>query len=1044
MKNGLIFSLIVLLGFCFTNTLEAQVQINFSDDNAPVNGSAQIDVTVAGFNNIVLTQYSINWDPTVYSFTSVTNITTELPDFGSGSIGTPDNGATDDGQLTISWNEAGTNPQNLADGTRLFTIVLQAIGDECDETDVVLSDNPLDIQVVDQNFQEINVTSNPGLAKIDGIDCGGNGGGDKIGFVGSMETAAAGSNVCVEVSVMNFADIQSLQSGMTWDPTVLSYTGVQSFAGLPGFAASAFNANDAANGSLRFLWTDPTAETPITLDDGFVVFEICFDAVGNNGDMSDVSFGSVGNFDVEFSDSNGSSLDFENINGKVTLQEQGGMGDFTLRGQTLEASMGTTACVGITTENFDDISSMQFTLQWNPSVMTFDAVQGFNLEGLSGSSFNPVASDKLRLTWNSFDGSGVNVADGVELFEVCFDIIGDCTQQPTSNVDFINDGNIMIEIVRGSNQTPISPLNLISGQVSVAACGLNYQLVSITEPDCNGEAGGSIAVTVDGASNDCECTWEDSSGTVVSSGTIGANNCNLLGVVAGTYTFKVDCPGQGEIFSRSETIGEPAAVGVSASADNAACGEGGTINLTVTGGTGAYTFSWNPDLGNVEDPTDLAPGTYAVTVTDANGCEGNASFTISDEVPVLELTSSDVMDASCDDAEDGAISLVVDGGCPEISYTWTGPSGAITGGDELMDLAPGTYNVTISDGSNPAQTLERTFTVGAPAGISVSVASVTPSENGNDGAIELSVSGGAGSYNYEWNPDVGNTDSPSGLAPGLYSVTVTDANGCTASIEDINVPSSGPVLTATGSNVLCFGEESGSITGTLTSGAYPVTIDLTGPSTASLTLTEDGTYTFEDLGVGTYTVKATDNTGEMNEVSVMISQPNALMIDVDPTKATSGSSDGSAITTVTGGTAPYEYSWSNGATTASIQNVPGGLYTVLVTDANGCLVMVQNINLNPGPDTDCFMANSIITPNGDGANELLIIACSGDNPSRLEVYNRVGALVYAQDGYNSDWAGTDNSGDILPEGAYMWVLEVDYGQGQRELRTGTVTLLRDF
>ena len=1049
MKNGLIFSLLMMLGLCFTNTSYAQVQINFSDDNSPTNGSVNIDVTVSGFNNIVLTQYSVNWDPTVYTFSSITNITTDLPDFGTGSIGTPDIGATDDGELTISWNEAGTNPQNLSNGTRLFTIVLDAVGDECDETDVMLSNDPLEIQVIDQNFMEVNVSSNPGLAKIDGADCGngGGGGGDKIGFVASDETVSPGNNACVEVSVVNFADIQSLQAGMSWDPSVISYTGVQNFNGLPGFSASAFNANDAANGSLRFLWTDPTAENPVTLADGFVVFEICFDAVGSNGQMSDVDFGSIGNFDVEFSDSNGSALEFENTSGKVTVQEQGGMADFTLRGESLQASMGTTACVGISAENFDDISSMQFTLQWDASVMTFDQVQNFNLDGLNGSSFNPVSSDKLRLTWNSFDGSGVNITDGTEIFEVCFDVIGDCTEQPTSNVDFINDGNIIIEIVRGTTQTPISPLNLISGQVSVAECGLNYQVVSITEPDCNGEAGGSIAVTVDGASNDCDCTWEDASGNVVSTGTIGENNCNLLGVEAGNYTFRVSCSGQGEIFSSTESIGEPTAVNVSATTTNAACGEGGAINVTAGGGTGSFTFSWDPDLGNVEDPDDLAPGTYALTVTDANGCTDNASFTISDEVPNLTLTSSDVMDASCDDASDGAISLVVDGGCPEISYSWTdGAGNSINGDDELTDLAPGTYNVTISDGSNPAQTIERTFTVNAPDAISISVASVTPSENGNDGSIELTVSGGTGSYNFMWDPDVGNTDSPSGLAPGNYSVTVTDANGCEASQENINVPSGGPILNdVVGENVLCFGEDSGNISGALQSSLYPVTIELSGASSASLTLTENGTFSFENLGVGMYTIKATDSSGESNEVSVTITQPDALNLVIDVTMATEGLSDGAIGTTVTGGTGPYNYSWSNGASSSSLNNIPCGTYTVLVTDDNGCQILEQNIDLcDEFIDTDCYEYNSIITPNGDGSNEVLTIVCAGDNPSRLEVYDRVGTLVFTTVNYSSDWAGTNSNGDILPEGAYMWVLEVDFGQGRRELRTGTVTLLRDF
>ena len=98
--------------------------------------------------------------------------------------------------------------------------------------------------------------------------------------------------------------------------------------------------------------------------------------------------------------------------------------------------------------------------------------------------------------------------------------------------------------------------------------GVNYQLVSITTPDCAGEAGGSVAISISGGNDSCDCIWENAQGNQVASGTIGGNNCNLLGVVAGTYTFKINCSGEGTIFTTTETIGEPTAINLSGSETN--------------------------------------------------------------------------------------------------------------------------------------------------------------------------------------------------------------------------------------------------------------------------------------------------------------------------------------------------------------------------------------------------------------------------------------------------------------------------------------------
>jgi gliding motility-associated-like protein len=126
-----------------------------------------------------------------------------------------------------------------------------------------------------------------------------------------------------------------------------------------------------------------------------------------------------------------------------------------------------------------------------------------------------------------------------------------------------------------------------------------------------------------------------------------------------------------------------------------------------------------------------------------------------------------------------------------------------------------------------------------------------------------------------------------------------------------------------------------------------------------------------------------------------------------------------------------------------LSNVGRGNYSVIIEDRNGCqLPYTARITNCDDPEDICYSGLSVITPNGDGANDLFTINCVRDFPSRLRVYDRFGRQVYEQPGYDNSWNGINNAGEQLPEGAYMWVLIVDSPNG-RENYNGTVTILRD-
>ncbi|MBK9151056.1 MAG: gliding motility-associated C-terminal domain-containing protein [Saprospiraceae bacterium] len=144
------------------------------------------------------------------------------------------------------------------------------------------------------------------------------------------------------------------------------------------------------------------------------------------------------------------------------------------------------------------------------------------------------------------------------------------------------------------------------------------------------------------------------------------------------------------------------------------------------------------------------------------------------------------------------------------------------------------------------------------------------------------------------------------------------------------------------------------------------------------------------------------------------------------------------------GVPPYTFNWIGLASTTNvIDNLRAGTYSVSITDANDCVLLIGNMDVNNCDDTEnCYKALPVITPNGDNRNDLFVINCARQNPGDLTVFDRFGRIVYTQNNYDNTWSGLDRNNNVLPEGAYMWVLDVNFGQGRREIYKGTVTILR--
>ncbi|MBK7709998.1 MAG: SprB repeat-containing protein [Bacteroidales bacterium] len=475
----------------------------------------------------------------------------------------------------------------------------------------------------------------------------------------------------------------------------------------------------------------------------------------------------------------------------------------------------------------------------------------------------------------------------------------------TEDISGLNAGTYSVTITDANGCTTSA-----SATVNENAAPINTSTV-VTNVTCNGDADGAINLTVTGGTPPYSFSWSNGDATE-----------DISGLSAGTYNVTIT-DNDGTTANASATVSEPSALNTATNVTDASSvgASDGAVDLTVTGGTAPYSFSWS-NGATTEDISGLNAGTYSVTITDANGCTTSASATVNENAAAIN-TSTAVTNVTCNGDADGAINLTVTGGTPPYSFSWS--NGDAT--EDISGLSAGTYNVTITD--NDGTTANASATISEPSALNTATNVTDASSVGaSDGAIDLTVTGGTAPYSFSWSNGA-TTEDISGLNAGTYSVTITDANGCTTSASATVSENASAINTSTAvTNVTCNGDADGAINLTVTGGTPPYSFSWSNG---------DATEDISGLSAGTYNVTITDNDGTTANASATVSEPSALNTATNVTDASSvGASDGAVDLTVTGGTAPYSFSWSNGATTEDISGLNAGTYNVTITDANGC------------------------------------------------------------------------------------------------------------
>lgn len=501
---------------------------------------------------------------------------------------------------------------------------------------------------------------------------------------------------------------------------------------------------------------------------------------------------------------------------------------------------------------------------------------------------------------------------------------GNYSFQGTPNGQILTTGTSYLVIVSDDSGCEVS----VSG---VANCGAQDCLISATlaaqNISCFGELDGSASVEIENENGSLAYLWSNE-----------ATTAQITNLAAGTYTVTVtDDTGCSAI--SEAIIYEPAALesNSTASPETAYETNDGTVNVAPIGGTPPYLYQWS-NGSTAQSQNGLAPATYTVTVTDANQCQDVQSLVVEafDCIVAADISKENI---TCFGENNGTARVDFSVGTAPYVFNWS--NGATT--QEVTNLSSGVYSVTATDANNCPLIL--TIEIEEPANLAANLQSTGVSAiNTNDGTATANPIGGTAPFSYLWNNEA-TTEQINNLAPGNYTVTVTDANDC-IQVETITVSAFDCAVAASisTSNVSCFGAVDGSASVLVTGGIAPFQYAWS----SSGTLSEEN-----NLAAGNYTVTITDAADCPSVLSFTITEPNALSLNItNQENPECPNETGSISVQGQGGTGEYNYLWESGNTATTETNLPTGTYSITLSDLNNCTYIqsfeiIAEDNLNP-------------------------------------------------------------------------------------------------
>ncbi len=560
---------------------------------------------------------------------------------------------------------------------------------------------------------------------------------------------------------------------------------------------------------------------------------------------------------------------------------------------------------------------------------------------------------------------------------------------------------------------------------------LAIDAINVVDVDCKGNTTGSISVTTTGNAP-LVYVWE------VNGNVIPGETTNILqNIGAAVYTLTVSDNSANTPISQNITVNEPLdALSATAVVTEVTCfgGNDGIMEINAFGGTPPYQYAL--DGGTFQTTNSfggLIEGNYRAVVRDSQGCLFDIPGNIFVNAPQqMGLIVNEQRSLTAANSDDGAIRITPFGGTSPYTYQWTADNGFVSSEKDITDLASGNYTVTITDSnfaiaSGAGCSYTQNFFIAEPGVLVATIAQSVFLECKDDAFAELMVTAQGGVqqtppdqlYNYEWFEIVGGsnsllaetTETIADLAAGEYFVRVTDANGISVDANPFTVtePELLQITLESKTDILCFGDATGEIDISVSGGTTPYRYFW------------DGVAANQDLSSipsGIYNVEVVDENGCTDQLEVIINEPtnpleipNFLVTDASEYEATDGAID----ITIAGGLAPYTITWTrdsdafNVSANEDIAGLSADSYTVLIIDANGCMV-TQTYQVDQ-PD----IVEETITP----------LSCNGGSDASITVEVNRGNGTF---GYSWSNGATTNTITNLSAGTYS-VTITGFGNG---------------